>query len=516
MIRVRNIKVDVKINNLKEMIFKKIKTNNFTIEKILHKSIDARNKNNIYYVYDVLINTKEIIKFNDDVFEYIKINNKINITGTKILSKPIIIVGFGPAGIFASYILSSLGYKVIVFERGKEVEKRQIDVEKFWNNNKLNVNSNVLFGEGGAGTFSDGKLMTSIKDKDGLISKVLEIFYENGADEKILYENHPHIGTDKLKDIVKNMREKIISNGGKIYFSSAVTDVLIENNRVNGVVINNKDIYETDNLILAIGHGAKDTFNMLYEKGVCLENKPFAVGVRIMHDQNMINENQYKDYKDYLPAAEYKLTYQASTNRGVYSFCMCPGGYVVNSSSENGLLSINGMSYSKRDSGTSNSAIIVTINNKDFGDKPLDGVKYQENLEKKAYSLGNGKILIQSFKDYKDNICNVKKYVDLKIKGDYIYANINEIFSDYINNSLKEAITYFGKKIKGFDDDNVLIAAVESKTSSPVKFIRNENMESNIKGIYPIGEGSGYAGGITTSAIEGIKISKVITSIYKG
>ena len=515
MIRIRNIKVDVKTNNLKEIIFKKIKTNNFIIQKILHKSIDARNKSNVFYVYDVLINTNEKIKFNDDVLEYHQVNNEIKVTGKNILSKPIIIIGFGPAGMFASYILSSLGYKVIVFERGKCIEEREKDIEEFWNNNKLNVNSNVLFGEGGAGTFSDGKLMTSIKDKEGLISKVLEIFYENGADENILYENHPHIGTDKLKEIVKNMREKIISDGGKIYFESTLTNILIKNDKITGVVINNKDIYETDNLIIAIGHGAKDTFEMLYNKGINITSKPFAVGVRIMHDQNMIDENQYGEFKKYLPHAEYKLTFQASNNRGVYSFCMCPGGFVVNSSSEEGHLSINGMSYSKRDSGISNSAIIVTVNKNDFGEGPLDGINFQEYLEKKAYSLGNGNILVQSLKDYKDNVSNTKNLPNLKIKGNYIYANINDVFPEYINTSLKEALTYFNKKIKGFDDDNVIIAAVESKTSSPIKFIRNDNMESNIKGLYPIGEGSGFAGGITTSAIEGIKVAKIISSIYK-
>ena len=473
MIRIKNIKVDVKLNNLKEMIFKKIKTNNFNIQKILHKSIDARNKSNVFYVYDVLINTNEKIRFNEDVLEYHQVNNEIKVTGKNILSKPIIIIGFGPAGMFASYILSSLGYKVIVFERGKCIEEREKDVEEFWNNNKLNVNSNVLFGEGGAGTFSDGK------------------------------------------EIVKSIRKKIISNGGKIYFENTLTNILTQNDKVTGVTINNNDIYETDNLILAIGHGAKDTFEMLYNNGVNITNKPFAVGIRIMHDQNKINENQYGEFKSYLPPAEYKLTFQTSTNRGVYSFCMCPGGFVVNSSSEEGHLSINGMSYSKRDSGISNSAIIVTVNNKDFGEGPLDGVKYQENLEKKAYSLGNGNILVQTLKDYKDNICNIKDLPNLKIKGNYTYANINDVFPEYINTSLKEAITYFSKKIKGFDDDNVIIAAVESKTSSPIKFIRNDNMESNIKGLYPIGEGSGFAGGITTSAIEGIKVAKIISSIYK-
>lgn len=515
MIRVRNIKVSVINGNLNEEIFKKIKTNNFTLEKILHKSIDARNKNNIFYVYDVVIKTNEKIKYNENILQYKPIVNEIKVTGKNKLYSPIIIIGFGPAGMFASYFLSSLGYKVIVFERGKCIKERNQDVINFWNNNKLNANSNVLFGEGGAGTFSDGKLMTSIKDKEGLISKVLEIFYQNGADENVLYENHPHIGTDKLKDIVKNMREKVISNNGEIHFESMLTDILINDGKIDSIVINNKDIYKTDNLILAIGHGAKDTFTLLYEKGVNIKSKPFAVGIRIIHDQKLINENQYGKANKFLPPAEYKLTYQASTDKGVYSFCMCPGGYVVNSSSEKGFLSINGMSYAKRDSKCANSAIVVSVNEKDFGTSPLGGIKYQENLEKKAYNLGNGDVLIQTFKDYKNNTLNKKDFNNLCIKGKYTYANINEVFNEDINKSLKEAITYFGKKIKGFDDDNVIIAAVESKTSSPVKFERDENMQCNIKGVYVIGEGSGYSGGITTSAIEGIKVSKIISSIYK-
>ena len=293
-----------------------------------------------------------------------------------------------------------------------------------------------------------------------------------------------------------------------------LTDIIIENNKVKGFIINNDKTYETDNLVLAIGHSAKETFKLLHEKNVTMENKPFAVGIRIMHDEKLIDENQYGKFSKYLPHAEYKLTFKSSSNKGVYSFCMCPGGYVVNSSSEEKHLSINGMSYSSRDSGVSNSAIIVTVSDKDYGSNVLDGLKFQELLEEKAYALGNGCIPIQTFGDYKNNTINEKSFNNLKIKGKTKYANINEIFPKEINDSLKEAIDNFSHKIKGFNDENTLIAAVESRTSSPVKFIRNEDMSSSVNGIYPIGEGSGYAGGITTSAIEGIKMAKVFMEKY--
>lgn len=514
MIRVKNVKVSVLNDDLFLGVQKKVKTSNFKIIKILHKSIDARNKNDIFYVYDVVIDSNEKIHLNDNIFLYEEKENKLTIKGSEKLLGSIDIIGAGPSGLFCAYILSINGYNVRLFERGKCVEERKIDVQNFWDNNKLNLNSNVLFGEGGAGTFSDGKLMTNIKDKDGLISLVLKIFYENGAKEDILYSNHPHLGTDELEKIVRNIRNKIIENGGQIYFSSMLTDIIIENNKVKGFIINNDKTYETDNLVLAIGHSAKETFKLLHEKNVAMENKPFAVGIRIMHDEKLIDENQYGKFSKYLPHAEYKLTFKSSSNKGVYSFCMCPGGYVVNSSSEEKHLSINGMSYSSRDSGVSNSAIIVTVSDKDYGSNVLDGLKFQELLEEKAYALGNGCIPIQTFGDYKNNTINEKSFNNLKIKGKTKYANINEIFPKEINDSLKEAIDNFSHKIKGFNDENTLIAAVESRTSSPVKFIRNEDMSSSVKGLYPIGEGSGYAGGITTSAIEGIKMAKVFMKKY--
>lgn len=519
MIRVRQVKVHIDSNNLVKKIATKlnIKESDIKSYKIIKESIDARDKNNIFYIYEVdveVLNEEVILKKNksDDILKSEILNYKIEVSGTNKLDKRPIIVGSGPAGLFSAYYLAKLGYKPIIIERGEEVEKRIKSVEEFWNNNKLNVNSNVQFGEGGAGTFSDGKLNTLVKDKLGRKDEVLKIFTEFGADPSILYKNKPHIGTDVLMKIVKNMRDKIISWGGTYRFSTTLTDINIDNNKIKSIVVNDNEEIETDILILAIGHSARDTFKMLYDKNINMSPKPFALGIRIMHPQEMINMNQYGTNK--LGSADYKLTYKASNNRGVYSFCMCPGGFVVNASSENNRLAINGMSYSKRDSGVANSAIVVTVNPSDYGTHPLDGIEFQQTLEEKAYNIGNGSIPVQLYGDYKYNKISDKFNFDPCIKGNYNYSNINDIFPDYINESLKEAINYFNHKIKGFNRDDAVIAAIESRTSSPVRIERDELFECNIKGIYPIGEGAGYAGGITTSAIDGLKVVEVIASKF--
>lgn len=519
MIRVRQVKVHIDSNNLVKKIATKlnIKESDIKSYKIIKESIDARDISNIFYIYEVdveVLNEDIILKNNksDDILKSEHIDYKIEVTGTNILNKRPIIVGSGPAGLFSAYYLAKLGYKPIIIERGEEVEKRIKSVEEFWNNNKLNVNSNVQFGEGGAGTFSDGKLNTLVKDKLGRKDEVLKIFTEFGADPSILYKNKPHIGTDVLMKIVKNMRDKIISWGGTYRFSTTLTDINIDNNKIKSIVVNDNEEIETDILILAIGHSARDTFKMLYEKNINMSPKPFALGIRIMHPQEMINMNQYGTNK--LGSADYKLTYKASNNRGVYSFCMCPGGFVVNASSENNRLAINGMSYSKRDSGVANSAIVVTVNPDDYGTNPLDGIEFQRILEEKAYNIGNGNIPVQLYGDYKKNKISDKLNYNPCIKGNYNYSNINDIFPDYINESLKEAIDNFNHKIKGFNREDAVIAAIESRTSSPVRIERDELLECNIKGIYPIGEGAGYAGGITTSAIDGLKVVEVIASKF--
>lgn len=522
MIRVRQVKVPLEDKkNLRIYIEKKLKIKIIDF-KIIKESLDARKKPELYFVYEVdvvLSNENDYLKFNksNDILLVPDESFKFEITGDKFLNDRPIIIGAGPAGLFCGYILAQYGYNPLIVERGEKIEERIKSVEEFWNNGNLNINSNVQFGEGGAGTFSDGKLNTLVKDKEYIGKKVFEIFIENGAPEEILYLNKPHIGTDLLRDVIINMRNKIIKMGGTFLFNSCVTDIILDNDKIKGVIINNEIQLLSDIVVLAIGHSSRDTFEMLYNNNIEMQSKPFAVGVRIEHPQKMINCNQYGfvGYPD-LKAASYKLTHTTKDKRGVYSFCMCPGGYVVNASSEKEMLVVNGMSNHKRDTLNANSAIVVTVNNKDYGDLPLDGVKFQRNLENKAYHLGNGKIPVQLFKDFKNNLnsSHFGEYTPIT-KGAYTFANLNELFPKYISDSLKEAILAFDKKIKGFARDDAILLGIESRTSSPVKIIRNEIGEANFKGLYPCGEGAGYAGGITTSAIDGIRVAKLIAKKYK-
>lgn len=523
MIRVRQVKVLYNENNIDNIIKKVAKKLNIKEEiikniKINKESIDARKKPDIYFIYEVdieVLNEELILKKNksNDILKVEEKEYEIKVTGNKLLEKRPIIVGSGPAGLFAAYYLSKLGYKPLIIERGEKIEDRVKSVEEFWNKGILNKNSNVQFGEGGAGTFSDGKLNTLVKDKEGRCKEVFKIFVENGADSNILYKNKPHIGTDVLRNVIINMRNKIIKMGGTFRFNTTLTNIKIEDNNIKSIILNNNEEVKTDILILAIGHSARDTFKMLYENNILMNPKPFAIGVRITHPQDMINKSQYGSVS--IDAASYKLTYKASNNRGVYSFCMCPGGYVVNASSEEKRLAINGMSNHARDTKCANSAIVVTITPEDYGKSPMDGIEFQRKLEEKAYKLGSGFIPLQLFKDYKNNKISTEFGFDPCFKGNYKFADINKVFPEYINESLKEAIDYFNTKIDGFNRDDAVLAAIESRTSSPIRIERDELFNSNIKGIYPIGEGAGYAGGITTSAIDGLKVVEIIASIYK-
>lgn len=513
MLRVRQIKIDVKKDSasyLKEMLAKKLKVNLKDILKIkmIKKSIDARKKPEVFYVYevDVLVNGEEsVLKLQrEDVFPSPKEEYHFPECKKKYQNRPII-VGSGPAGLFTAYLLAEHGYKPLILERGEKIGNRIKSVENFWNTGILNLESNVQFGEGGAGTFSDGKLNTMVKDKFFRGKKAFEIFVECGAEESILYESHPHIGTDKLREFVKNMREKIIEMGGEFRYESKMTNLKIKDNCIQKIEVNKKEWLDVDCLVLAIGHSARDTFELLYEKNVFLEPKPFAVGLRVMHSQKIINEAQYGATSIYLPPASYKLTYTTKEKRGVYSFCMCPGGYVVNASSEPNRLCINGMSEKNRDSENANSAIVVTIFKEDYGSTVLGALKFQRDLEEKAYQLGNGKIPVQLYKDFKRNQkSEAFKSVKPITKGATEFANLKEKLPAYILNSIEEAMPYFGTKIKGFDDDDTLLCGVEARTSSPIRITRDEKGECNIKGIFPCGEGSGYAGGITSSAMDGI------------
>lgn len=523
MIRIRNIKLSLDCNNeenLKkeaEHILKN-KINSFTIKK---RSIDAREKSNIIYVYtiDVEVNDEnKILKSNRNNNISVKPNEeyKIDITGKIKLNYQPIVIGLGPSGLFVAYILAKYGYKPIIFERGNSIEERVKDINHFWNDNILNPNSNIQFGEGGAGTFSDGKLNTLVNDKMNRDLFVLKTFVECGAPSDILYDSHPHIGTDILQKVIVNMRTKIIEMGGTIKYNSCMTDIITKDDKIKSIVINDANSYPCECLFLCIGHSARDTYKMLYQHKLNMESKPFAIGLRIMHNQEMIDKSMYGDNYNKLPHASYKLTYKTSTGRGVYSFCMCPGGYVVNASSENNRLAINGMSNYDRESGIANSALIVTVSKEDYGDSLFSGIEFQRKLEEKAYSLGKSNIPIQTYGDFLYNINTIKfGSVVPQIKGNYNFTNLNELLPKSIADSLKEAMPEFGKKISGFASNDAILAGVESRTSSPIRILRNDSFMSNIKGIYPCGEGAGYAGGIMTSAMDGLKSCEEFLKVYK-
>ena len=523
MIRVRNINIPVDKDS-HELVLKKI-CNKLRIDdniikntKISKKSIDARNKKNVHYVYEVYIsldNEQQVLKKNKsrDISYIEEKYYSFKTTGNKKMKHRPVIIGSGPAGLFCAYSLAEHGYKPLIIERGESIEERIKTVNKFWETGVLKENSNVQFGEGGAGTFSDGKLNTLVKDKENRMKKVFEVFVKCGAPEEIMYVHNPHIGTDVLRNVIINMRNKIIEMGGQFRYNTTLTDIIIKDNKIEKIVLNNREDFPCETLVLAIGHSARDTFKMLHKKGINMHSKPFAVGLRIIHKQDMINKNQYGNFHKYLEPASYKLTYQTKDGRGVYSFCMCPGGYVVNSSSEKEKLVINGMSNYNRDSGFSNSAIVVTVNQNDFGYDTFDGVKFQEKLEKKAYQSGNGLIPAQNYLDFLDSQTSKDlSIIKQAVKGKYLSYDINKLLPNFINSSIKEGINYFDTKIPGFK--NGVLLGIESRTSSPVQFYRDERYMSNIKGIYPCGEGAGYAGGITTSAMDGIKIFEAIATIY--
>ncbi len=525
MLKIRQLKVPVLDDNekfLKKVIAKKLHVNVNMINnyKIQKKSIDARDKNNVLFIYEVIVSisseekvlekykSNDILKYQDETYEIPK-------KGINKLDNRIVIVGSGPAGLFTALILSEAGYKPLIIERGEGMEERIITVNNFWQTGKLDLNSNVQFGEGGAGTFSDAKLSTLVNDKFCRGKKVLETFVKYGAPQDILYLQYPHVGTDIIRKVIINMRNDIKKKGGEFYYNSCLTDLIIENNTLKAIEINNKQKIACDNLVLAIGHSARDTFSLLLKKKLDIKSKPFAIGIRIEHLQEMINYSQYGKYAKYLPPASYKLTYTTSLERGVYSFCMCPGGFVVNASSEKNRLVINGMSNYKRDSLNANSALIVTVSPKDYGTHPFDGINFQRRIEEKAYKAGNGKIPLQLYRDYLNNkVSSNFGSFKTEVKGDYCFANLNDILPDYINNSLKEAMKNFGQKIKGFDSDDAILTGVEMRSSSPIRIMRDDDFEANIKGIYPCGEGAGYAGGIMTSAIDGIKVAEALIKKY--
>ncbi|MEF9945117.1 MAG: NAD(P)-binding protein [Lachnospiraceae bacterium] len=525
MIRINQMKVPFQPGeiDLLPMILKtlKITEDQVLFYRIQKLSYDARKKPDIYAVYavDVKIQHEErVLKKckSKNIFATSKKKYHFPQRGEQVLSERPIIIGSGPAGLFCAYELALHGYRPLLLERGGDVDERTACVENFWKTGILDSNSNVQFGEGGAGTFSDGKLNTTIKDKDGRIQTLLELFVEHGAPEEVLYENKPHIGTDVLTNVVKNIRESIRKNGGEVRFHSEVTDVEIQNDTILSVTAQGQKI-PASVVVLAIGHSARDTFSMLFEKGIPMEAKSFAVGLRIEHAQQMINENQYgRANCNGYPTADYKLTAKLPDGRGVYSFCMCPGGYVVNASSEPGRLAVNGMSYHDRAGGNANSAIVVTVSKEDYGDgHPLSGILFQQKLEEKAYAAAGGLVPVQRFEDYCKNIPSKEgSLCHPQIKGAYAPANLRPIFPEALAEAIEAGIRSFDKTIPGFAQKDVLLSGVESRTSSPVRITRNDSFQSSISGLYPCGEGAGYAGGITSAAIDGMKTAEMIAKTY--
>ena len=439
--------------------------------------------------------------------------------GDESLENPPVIIGAGPAGLFCAYMLAKAGFCPVLLERGEAVEERQKKVDHFWETGELDTQSNVQFGEGGAGTFSDGKLNTLVKDNHGRSRYVLKTFVEFGAEDDILYESKPHIGTDILIDVVRNMRNEILNLGGDIRFNSQVTDLQIEKGKVTALQVNNTEWIKTNAAVLAIGHSARDTFEMLLGKQVPMRSKAFAVGVRMEHPQSLINENQYgKNYPESLPAAAYKLTRKVADERGVYSFCMCPGGYVVNASSEEEMTAVNGMSYHARAGENANSAMIISVRPEDFGsDAPLAGVEFQRKLEKAAYREGQGKIPVQLFGDFcKNQVSTQLGEIKPNTRGRWTFGNVRSIFPEHLSSGLEEGIKGCEKLIPGFSREDAILLGVESRTSSPVRIERdNDSFESEISGLYPCGEGAGYAGGIMSAAMDGIKVAEAIALKFK-
>uniref|UniRef100_UPI0040576903 NAD(P)/FAD-dependent oxidoreductase n=1 Tax=Agathobacter sp. TaxID=2021311 RepID=UPI0040576903 len=532
MIQINQIKLPVShseaelVNKIRKILrLDRSRTFTYRIEK---KSLDARKKPELYYVYSCLVNVsgeQKIVKKANTPSVFLAKDKTYRLPkmGEQPLGQQPLIVGAGPSGLFAAYVLAEAGFCPVILERGKPVEERMKDVAQFWETGILNTGSNVQFGEGGAGTFSDGKLNTLVKDPANRNRFVLETFVRFGAPEAILYENKPHIGTDILCGVIRNMRHYLIEKGVTVRFDTCVTDFVIENNVIREVVCKTEHI-PVSVLILALGHSARDTFERLHALHVPMEAKNFAVGFRVEHPQSMIDEAMYglQQKSDFLPPSPYKVTANFPNGRGVYSFCMCPGGFVVNASSEEQRLAINGMSYSKRNSSTANSAIIVSVGMNDFAkeiyanDSPLMGLAYQRHLEQKAYLLANGKIPQQLFGDFKENRISAA-YGDFSsnVKGNTAFANLRGLLNPEMEGAFLNGMNHFGHIIPNFDRNDAILSGIESRTSSPVRILRNEAYESiMVKGLYPCGEGAGYAGGITSAAMDGIKAAEAIIKKY--
>lgn len=520
-IEISNISISVERNQDKAIIQalerSGIKKSNIKKIEYIKRSIDSRKRNDIKFIYNLSV----------------ELNNKINISKikncreakakeeakrkSKNLEGKIAVIGTGPSGLFAALSLVEYGYEPLIFERGEDVDNRDKSVNQLYEHDNLNTNSNIQFGEGGAGTYSDGKLTTRVRS--GYMNKIFLELVENGAQEEILYHYKPHVGTDILKEVVKNLREKIKKAGGKFYFNSQVTDMKVINGRIKELEINKNEKIEVEHVLLGIGHSARDTYKMLHKHGVFMENKDFAVGARIENPREDIDRMQYGKFAGHpnLGAATYNYVYNnRDENRGVFSFCMCPGGEIVNATSENGMSLVNGMSYSGRDGKFSNSALVVAVREEDYGNELFAGLKFQEELEKKTYEIiRNYGGLYQSVFDYMKNV-KTNREIESSYGMRLHSHNLNNLFPDVINRNMHKAFNYWSRN-RNFISERANLIAPETRTSAPIRITRDQEGRSlNIFNLYPIGEGAGYAGGIVSAAIDGLKIvDNIFTEIYE-
>lgn len=496
--------------------------------EIFKRGVDARKSHAILYVYNLDVEVKNEIKllarFKKDPHIKPAPDTRYCFVATQqsnSKARPIV-VGFGPAGIFAALILAQAGFKPIVLERGKEVRKRTQDTWGLWRKRTLNPESNVQFGEGGAGTFSDGKLYSQIKDTKHYSRKVLQEFVKAGAPEEILYVSHPHIGTFRLVGMVEEMRKTIIELGGEIRFESRVTDIAIQDQQVQGVTLHHGEFIPTNHLVLAVGHSARDTFEMVYDKGIYVEAKPFSIGFRIEHPQSLIDRARYgKSYSDdilkKLGAADYRLVHHAQNGRTVYSFCMCPGGTVVAAASEPERVVTNGMSQYSRNERNANAGIVVGITPEvDYPGHPLAGVEFQRQLESQAFVLGGSNYSApgQLIGDFLANRPSTQfgEVMPSYTPGVHL-TNLDTALPEFAITAMREAIPAFAKQVAGFDLADGVLTGVETRTSSPIRIKRDDDtlQSINTKGLFPCGEGAGYAGGILSAAVDGIKVAEAVS-----